>query len=92
MIAYRAESALYALLPDFYKNATKDGRELLKDILSSEADFIPDHDNKILRVRLHTLSTTRANQAVKNLCDFLNDTKTVYPFTDLQLVYETVAT
>lgn len=92
MIAYRAESALYALLPDFYKNASKDGRELLKDIFSSEADFIPDYDNKILKVRLHSLSTMRANQAVKKLCDFLNQTKTIYPYTDLRLVYETVAT
>ncbi|MDR3266675.1 MAG: hypothetical protein LBT24_03795, partial [Tannerella sp.] len=79
MIAYRAESALYALLPAFYKNTFKDGRQLLKDIFSSDADLFPDYTNKTLRVRLHSLSTPRANDAVKKLCALLNDTRSIYP-------------
>jgi hypothetical protein len=91
MIDYRAESALYGMLPEFYDNAKKDGRQLLQDIFSSDADLLPDYQNKILRVRLHSLSTPRANVAVKNLCRILNETKTVYPFTELTLVFDTVA-
>ncbi|MDR0573183.1 MAG: hypothetical protein LBG96_03985 [Tannerella sp.] len=33
------------LLPEFYANANKDGRQLLKEIFTSDADFIPDYQN-----------------------------------------------
>jgi hypothetical protein len=91
MIAYRTESSLYGSLPKFYKNTAKDGRQLLKEIFASDADLLPDYQNKILTVRLHSLSTPRANETVKNICRILNDTNTIYPFSDLKLVYETVA-
>lgn len=64
---------------------------ILKEIFSSDADIIPDYKNKKLKIRLHSLLTLRANQAVKGLCSLLNQTETFYPFTDLVLVYETVA-
>jgi hypothetical protein len=91
MLSYRAETALYSLLPDCYCNARKDGRQVLKDIFNSCADLIPDYQNQILYVRLHSLATPRANEAVKYLCAFLNDTNTTFPMTNLKLVYETVA-
>ena len=64
---------------------------ILKEIFSSDADMIPDYENKLLTIKLHSLSTPRANQAVKELCSFLNQTETCFPFTNLTLVYETVA-
>ena len=73
MLAYRAETALYSLLPEVYNNAKKDGRQLLKEIFTSCADLIPDYQNDILYVRLHSLSTPRAilcsviNCAIKKL-------------------------
>jgi hypothetical protein len=91
MLAYRSESSLYNNLADYYKYNDKEGRALLKEIFTSDADMIPDYQNKTLTVKLHSLSTPRANQAVKQLCEFLNQTETVYPYTNLQLVYETVA-
>jgi len=91
MLSYRAETALYTLLPDFYCNAKKDGRQILKEIFTSCADLIPDYQNNILYVRLHSLATPRANEIVKNLCAFLNDTNTTFPMTNFKLVYETVA-
>ena len=91
MLSYRAETALYSLLPDFYRNAKKDGRQILKEIFTSCADLIPDYQNQILHVRLHSLATPRANEVVKNLCAFLNDTHTSFPMTNLKLIYETVA-
>jgi hypothetical protein len=91
MLAYRAESALYSLLPDFYTNAKKDGRQILKEIFTSCADLIPDDKNQILYVRLHSLSTPRANEVAKNLCSFLNETNTVFPMTNLTLKYEMVS-
>ena len=91
MIAYRAESSLFNILSEYYKDTDKEGREILKEIFTSDADMIPDYQNNKLTVRLHSLSTPRANQAVKELCAFLNQTETLFPYTNLRLVYETVA-
>jgi hypothetical protein len=34
-----------------YKNADRDVRRLLKEIFASDADLLPDYQNKILEVR-----------------------------------------
>ena len=91
MLAYRAESALYNTISGFYKSTQKEGRVILKEIFTSDADMIPDYENKKLTIKLHSMSTPRANQAVKELCSFLNQTQTCFPLTNLRLVYETVA-
>ena len=91
MLVYRAESALYNTMSEFYKSTEKEGRVILKEIFTSDADMIPDYENKKLIIKLHSMSTPRANQAVKELCSFLNQTETCFPLTDLRLIYETVA-
>ncbi len=91
MIAYRAESTLYNVINDFYVNNSKDGRMLLKEIFTSDADIVPDYDSNTLNILLHSLSTPRANEVVKKLCDFLNQTETYYPGTNLLLKYKSVA-
>ena len=90
MIAYRAETAVLNLLLPYYQASHQQGRMLVKEIIQSDADLIPDYGNNTLTVRLHTLSTPRANHAVMELCKILNDTETVYPNTNLKLVYEMV--
>ena len=52
---------------------------------------MPDYQNNILTINLDSLSTPRANQAVKELCAFLNQTETCFSLTNLKLVYKTVA-
>jgi hypothetical protein len=91
MLAYRSESALYGLLPECYANATKDGRQLLKEIFTSDADFIPDYQKQTLTVRLHSLSTSRANRVAIKLCDILNQSEACFPCTNLKLIYDSVA-
>lgn len=91
MLVYRAESALYNTMSEFYKSNEKEGRVILKEIFTSDADMIPDYENKKLIIKIHSMSTPRANQAVKELCSFLNQTETCFPLTDLMLVYQTVA-
>lgn len=91
MLAYRAESALFNSLKEYYKYTDKEGRGLIKDIFTSEADIIPDYPNKTLTIKLHSLSRPRANDAVKKICQLLNETETIYPGTDLRLIYKTVA-
>jgi hypothetical protein len=91
MIAYRAETTLYNTMNEFYANNKKDGRMILKEIFTSDADIIPDYKNNTLTIRLHSLSNNRFNKVANKLCETLNETKTVYPNTNLQLIYETVA-
>jgi hypothetical protein len=44
-----------------------------------------------LTVTLHSLATPRDNQAAHQLCQLLTETETIYPNTDLKLIYKTVA-
>ncbi len=37
--------------------------------------MIPGYENRTLTIKLHSLSTPRANQAVKELCSLLNQTQ-----------------
>jgi len=78
-------------MSEFYKSTDKEGRVILKEIFTSDADMIPDYENHTLTIKLHSLSTPKANQAVKELCNFLNQTETRFPLTNLKLIYETVA-
>lgn len=91
MLAYRAETSMYNLLSEFYNGAKKEGRVLLKNIFTSEADIIPNYKNNTLTVIIHSLATPRDNEAVKNICTILNDTETIYPNTNLKLIYKTLA-
>jgi len=91
MLAYRAESVLFNALRDFYKYTGKEGRIIINEIFTSEADIIPGYQNKTLTVKRHSLSTPRANDAVIKLCQLLNETETIYPYSDLRLIYQTVA-
>lgn len=90
MICYRAETAVANLLSPYYAKSTEEVRMLVKEIIQSDADMIPNYEKKRLTIRLHSLSTPRANRAAKELCAILNDTETIYPATDLILAYETV--
>lgn len=88
MIVYRAETSVANLLAPNYSKSENEIRILVKKIISSDADLIPDYEGKTLLVRLHSLSTPRANHAVNELCAILNETETIYSGTDLKLIYE----
>lgn len=90
MIAYRAETALFNLIKPFYKNQEKDGRQIIQAILSSSANLQPDYQNNILNVTIHSQATPRANNALKHLCEELNQTETDYPLTNLKLVFKSL--
>jgi hypothetical protein len=91
MIAYRAETVLVNMISPYYKNIEKDGRQVIQEILRNDADLKPDYINKTLTVILHSLSTPRANYATRKLCDILNETKTIYPQTELLLIFKSVS-
>ncbi len=90
MIAFRSESAVVNLLSGFFKRNEDEGRMLVKQIITSDADLIPDYVNNTLSVSIHTLSTPRANEAVRMLCEVLNETETIFPATSLRLIFKQV--
>ncbi len=91
MICYRAESAVASCLAPFIGKAQNEKRMVVKQIIGSNADLIPDYENNTLTVVLHSLSANRFNHAVAELATLLNQTETVFPGTNLKLIYKTSA-
>lgn len=91
MISYRAESAVAAWVTPYFSRARKEKRMLIKQIISNNADLIPDYKNNTLTVVLHTLSTPRFNRAAYQLAKLLNETETIFPGTNLRLIFKTTA-
>jgi hypothetical protein len=87
LIAYRAETALTYLARDQMQRLD-DARSLIRQLFRTEVDLIPDQQNKTLTVRLHPLTAQVHDQVVRYLCEELTATETVFPGTDLRLIYQ----
>ena len=87
LIAYRAETSMAALLRDKLSRE-EDTRALLRQIYETEVDLIPDLPSNTLIVRLHHLTQAAHDEAVRLLCDELTATETIFPGTELKLVYQ----
>ena len=87
MAAYRAETAMANFLRESLTRVDE-ARTLLRSIYATEADLLPDYQNKTLTVRLHHLANNRSDQSVALLCAELNQTETVFPRTELRMIFE----
>ncbi len=87
MVAYRAETAMVNILRE-NMSRTDDARQLVVAIFQSEADILPDHQNRTLTVRLHRLANHSNDRAIENLCRNMNETEVVFPGTDFKMIYE----
>ena len=85
MATYNAESALARLLRPHYARADDEARSLLREIFRSSADLEIEGDQ--LHVRILALSAPRRTKALAKLCQDLTATETLYPGTELTLVY-----
>lgn len=88
MVAYRAETALVRSLTPHYARTEDDGRALIREMLLTSADILPQPEDHRLLVHLHSLANPRSNDALAELCETLNTLEVRYPGTDLQLVYQ----
>lgn len=91
MICYRAESALAAILAPSLANAEKEKRMVVKQIIRSNADVIPDYNTQTLTIKLYALSANRYNKAVKEIIETLNQTETHFPGTNLKMIFNSSA-
>jgi hypothetical protein len=87
MVAYRAETAMANLLRETIARPDE-VRCLLRGIYSGEADLIPDYEQGTLTVQLHYLANHSYDKAIQNLCDELNTTETIFPRTNLRLIFK----
>ena len=87
MAAYRAETAMVHVLRDVLSRHD-DARSLLRAIYCNEADLLPDYAAGTLTVRLHHLANHSSDHAIRHLCGELTATETVFPETNLRLIYE----
>jgi len=87
MIAYRAETSMAATVRESLKRSD-DARALLRQIYATEIDLMPNLEAKTLTVQLHHLTQAAHDTAARYLCDELTATETIFPGTDLRLVYK----
>jgi len=86
MIAYRAETSMAVTVREKLARSD-DARALLRQIYNTEVDLVPDLQAQTLTVRLHHLTQATHDAAVRYLCEELTATETIFPGTDLRLVY-----
>jgi hypothetical protein len=91
MICYRAESSIANLLHGVYGRYTDEKRMFIKNIINTPADIIPNLTDNTLTIKLHSLNTPKNNELLSQICTILNDTETIYPGTNLKLIYKSIA-
>ena len=87
MIAYRAETRMMAPLIGA-QGKKPNARRLLRALLTSDANIIPEPAQDILRIQLLGLGSDACDRMLAPLIEELNATRTIYPGTELRLVYE----
>lgn len=87
MIAYRAETAMCALLGPLGMQLTH-ARRLLQDLFVTEADLLPDPVTGRLEVHVHRGSRPAVDCHLKALFEQLNEMAFTFPGTDLTLHYQ----
>ena len=90
MIAYRAETAMVNILRK-YVGKKDEARSLVRQIFQTDADIDPEKEQGILKIKLHNMANPRNNNYVKKLCEILNESKTIFPGTNLVMVYDLVS-
>lgn len=88
MICYRAETSLLQILKPITNPVNHEERMILKQLFTTPADIIPDYTNKTLTIKIKGLAANRYNKAISKMLEEINKTKTVFPQTELLLIYE----
>jgi len=85
MVAYQIESDLVERLRPHYARIEDEGRTLIQTALQSAAVIEPSENE--LRITLAPLSSEHRSTAIAALCRNLNETKTVFPGTNLRMYF-----
>jgi uncharacterized protein YjgD (DUF1641 family) len=88
IICYRAETALAELLSPHYKRTKHEIRTLIKSIINTTTNMEVDKEKQTLTITLYPLANMRSYDAVNKICDKVNATNTLYPGTNLRLLFK----
>lgn len=87
MIAYRAETAMVQILREV-SSRQNEARRMIRAIYETEVDLVPDEKEKTLTIFLHHLANYSSIESVQHLCKEMNETETIFPGTNLRLIYK----
>lgn len=92
IVVYRAETAMAdAVRETLGKHHQDEARAFVRKLYTNEANLIPDPVAGTLTVEIHALATPKENGILRDLCEQLNETETLYPGTNLRMIYKTVS-
>ena len=92
IIAYRAETAIAQTIREKLNVHHRDeARALARQIFQTEANFQPNPESKTLTVEIHGLATPKHDSILQHLCEELTATETIYPGTELRLIFKRVS-
>jgi hypothetical protein len=86
MIAYRAETAILALLLPHLKKEEQ-ARALVRELLVSSADIEPDDGAGTLTIRIHRMACPAHDRAIAALLNELTKMEFHHPETDQRMIY-----
>jgi transposase len=89
MIAYRAETALVALLRPHLKKE-EEARALVRELFVTSADIEPDDDAKTLTIRVHRMAAPAHDKAIAALLEDLTKLEFRHPETRAKIIYALV--
>ena len=88
MIVYRAETALMPPVARALGQRSESARSALKALFSTDASLAPDPARGTLTVQFLRLADPAHDRALEPLFKQLNATRTIYPGTQLRLLYD----
>lgn len=88
MICYRAETSVANLAVPYLSRDEDEKRKFIQQIINSPVDMKSDHQEKILEITIYSLSAHRYNSALMELIKVMNQTETIFPSTDLRLIFK----
>lgn len=91
MTAYRAETAMANSIREAMSHPDE-ARTLLCALYKTEADLLPDLENQTLTIRLHHSATVMSDKIIEKLCTELNATETLFPRTNLRMLFKVGST
>jgi len=87
MIGYRAETSMINHIKQYMSNP-EEARSLMRRIYQTTADLKLDIQDKRLNVLIHHSNFAADDDIIRKLCEILNKTQTVFPGSDLTLLYK----
>jgi len=89
MIAYRAETAIVAILRR-YLNKEEEARALARELFVSSGDIEPDVSANTLTIRIHRMASPVHDRAIAKLLEELTKQEFCHPETGAKMIYSLV--